>query len=178
MPDYRREGKITTPITDEQFSLGMETGTFLKQKHQGYTALLYYTAVRKMEGLRTLREQITLQNEFIYDVGKRLKHGIVTPPLNIPIKAAYAETIWTAREATKQGERIWPYSPKTGYNIVNRAFKYPHLFRLSRITRFFLDDWSIAQVKSWTGLTLEALNYYVGVVDIQKMGQSLIKKTI
>lgn len=178
MPWYRSEGKIQTPLTDQEFTEGMEAGKFLKSKHRGYIALLYYSAVRKTEGLRAKKEQFTLsQNTIVFSVGKRLKHGIETPALRIPIKAPYAETIWEAVERTEKGQRVFPYSPKTGYNIVHRVFKYPHLFRLSRITTFFLEGWTIAQVHSWTGLTLKALDYYTGLVDVQKMGESLNKKT-
>jgi len=73
-------------------------------------------------------------------------------------------------------ERVFPYCDKTGYNIGRRAFKYPQLFRLSRITNFFLEGWTIAQVRSWTGLSLASLEYYVGIVDTQKMGDSLAQK--
>lgn len=176
LPWYRTQGKIQTPLTDQDFQDGMKQGTFLKPKHEGYVSLLYYSAVRKTEGSRTKREQLTLnKNVIIFDVGKRMKHGIETASLRIPIDAPFATKIWEAREHTKQGERIWPYSPKTCYNIVHRVFPYPHLFRLSRITNFFLEGWTIAQVHSWTGLTLKALDYYTGLVDIQKMGESLNK---
>jgi len=56
-----------------------------------------------------------------------------------------------------------------------RVFAYPHYHRLTRITQFFLDGHTIAEVKSWTGLTLKALDYYVGLVSIHKMGKSLKK---
>lgn len=181
MPWYRKAGaKIQTPITDEEFEYGMEHGLFLKPKHRAYIALLYYTAVRKTEGLRPTKEQFQLatnrnKKTIVFSVGKRLKHGIETPALRIPLTAKYANTIWEAVEDTMPGQRVFPYSPKTGYNIVNRVFKYPHLFRLSRITNFFAEGWTIAQVHSWTGLTLKALDYYTGLVDIQKMGESLSK---
>ena len=174
MPWYRTQGKIQTPLTELEFAEGMRTTKFLKPKHQGYVALLYYSAVRKTEGLRAIKEQFTLnQNTIVFSVGKRLKHGIETPALRIPLSAPYADKIWAAIEHTNKGQRVWPYSAKTGYNIVHRAFKYPHLFRLSRITNFFLEGWTIAQVHSWTGLTLKALDYYTGLVDIRKMGESL-----
>lgn len=175
-PWYRTEGKIQTPITDEQFREGMETGHFVQEKHKGFVTLLYYSAIRKGEALRSKKEQYNLQDGYIiFDVGKRLKHGINTPPLNIPLKAPYAETIWKAVEETEQGGDVFPYSSKTGYNIVHRSFKYPHLFRLSRITNFFLEGWTIAQVHSWTGLSITALDYYVGIVNVKKMGESLNK---
>jgi len=173
-PYYRKHGKIQQPIPDEEFSEGMENGYFVKPKHPGFCALLFYSAIRKGEALRALKEQFQLvEGEIIFYIGKRLKHGIHTPPLNIPLSAHYAKEIWSAVEDTEDGERVFPYSEKTAYNIVSRVFKYPHLFRLSRITRFFLDGWTIAQVRSWTGLSLKALEYYVGLVDIKRMGESL-----
>ena len=43
---------------------------------------------------------------------------------------------------------------------------------------FFLDGWTIACVRSWTGLTLAALEYYVGLVDIARMGGSFAQKIV
>lgn len=177
MPWYRTQGKIQQPLTEEDFKQGMEEGTFLQQKHRAYCGLLYYSAVRKTEGLRALKEDFQVQpNRIIFSVGKRLKHGIETPSLPLPLSAPYMNELLEALGCTRHGERVFPYSPKTGYNIVRRAFKYPHLFRLSRITNFFLEGWTIAQVHSWTGLTLKALDYYLGLVDVSKMGESLAKK--
>ena len=95
-------------------------------------------------------------------------------PLDVPF---VNEIVW-ALENTEKEQRVFPYCKKTGYNIVDRVFKYPHYFRLSRITNFFLEGWTIAQVRAWTGLTLAALEYYVGLVDISRMGQSLGKNWV
>ncbi len=174
---YSTEGKIQEPMTDKQFTEGMEKGTFKKRKHKGYIALLFNSAVRKWEAGRATKEQFTLTEKgIIFQVGKRLKHGIETPPLFIPYQAPYAEEIKYAIEITFPSNRVFPYSNGTLYNIVRRVFKYPHFFRLSRITNFFLEGWTIAQVHSWTGLTLSALEYYVGLVDTKRMGESLAKK--
>lgn len=176
MPWYRKYGKIQTPLTDEEFLEGMRAGKFVQPEHKGFVALLHYSAVRKKEALRARRDQFRLTGDrIIFDVGKRLKHGIVTPSLIIPLSAPYAKEILDAVKKTKPGERVWPYSDKTGYNIVRRVFKYPHYHRLSRITNFFLAGYTIAQVHSWTGLTLKALDAYVGLVDVIKMGESLGK---
>ena len=177
-PHYRKHGKIQVPLSDEEFKEGMRTGDFKKPKHKGFVALLFYSGVRKQEALRVKKEQFQLRgNQIIFDVGRRLKHGLETPPLNIPLDAAYAEEIWWAIENTRKGHKVFPYCKKTGYNIVDRVFKYPHYFRLSRITNFFLEGWTIAQVRSWTGLTLKALESYVGLVDVTRMGESLGQKS-
>lgn len=179
MPHYRKYGKQQVPLTDEDFVRGMVTGRFLHRKHKGFIALLFYTAIRKTEALRAKKEQFSVVgNNIIFEVKQRLKHGKKTPPLNIPLSAPFASEIWWSIENTRQGERVWPYCAKTGYNIVDRVFKYPHYFRLSRITNFFLEGWTIAQVRSWTGLTLKALESYVGLVDVIKMGESLGRKKV
>lgn len=175
MPDYRTHGKIETPLTDEEWLKLMAEGHFAKDTHRGFVALLYYTAVRRNEALRTRREQLVVRGDGLsYSVGKRLKHGIETPALPIPLEAPYVDEIIYCRDKARPSGLVWTFCEKTAYNIVNRIIPaYPHYFRLSRITNFFLDGWTIAQVRSWTGLTLKALNYYVGLVDIAKMGESL-----
>ncbi len=178
MPHYRKHGKIATPITEEEFKKGMESGHFVSKKHRGFVVLLYYSAVRKMEALRALREQFTIEPELIlFDVGERLKKQKSwfkeTPPLSFSLKAPFLEDLKTAIEATRAKKRVFPYCAKTGYNIVSRVFKYPHLFRLSRITWFFEHNWPISKVRSWSGLSLRALEYYVGIVDIREMGEDL-----
>ena len=177
MPWYRKHGKIETPLSHEEFLKAMQKGKFVKPKHKAFVALLYYTGVRRGEALRAKKEQFRLEgNQIIFDVGKRLKRGIQTPALNIPLSAPYADEIWKAVEKTKKGERVFLFTDVTAYNIVVRAFgSYPHHLRLSRITNFFKEGFSIAEVSRWTGLTLKALDYYVGLVDVKKMGESLAK---
>ena len=175
MPWYRTSGKLMTPMTDEDFIQAIENGYFVDRKHKGFIALLYYTAVRRGEALRARKERFRiLDDRVIFEVGKRLKHGLHTPPLNIPLSAPYADEITWSVANTKPKHRVWPYCEKTAYNIVRRVFPaYPHYFRLNRITNFFDEGWNIAQVRTWTGLSLKALEFYVGLVDVKKMGESL-----
>ncbi len=174
---YRIDGKQLNPITDEDFVTIMKTGEFKKERHKGYATGLYYTAVRREELRRALKEQFQItRTDLIFSVQKRLKHGIETPPLKIPKEAEYVNTLINAIENTEPYSRVFNYCGKTCYNIMRRAgFHYPHFCRLSRITNFFLEGWTIPQVHSWTGLSLRALNFYLGLVDIDKMGRSLIK---
>jgi len=178
LPWYRTSGKLMTTISDEDFVKVMSEGSFVKRKHKGFVALLYYSAVRKREALRAKKEQFrVLDDRVIFEVGKRLKHGMQTPPLNIPLSAPYADEIAWSIVNTEPNHVVWPYSSKTAYNIVRRVFPgYPHYFRLNRITTFFEEGWTIAQVRTWTGLTLNALEFYVGLVDVKRMGESLGRK--
>jgi len=176
MPNYKE--KLTYPLSDADFVKGMKEGKFTKHpQHEGFNAFLFYTAARLSEGLAMRRKQFRMTPKTLFvDIGERLKHSKSTPPLEIPLDAAYVGSIVDSYIGVKKEGRVWPYCRKTGYNIVNRVFCYPHYFRLSRITRFFADGFTIAQVKSWTGLTLKALDYYVGLVSITDMGKSLAKK--
>jgi len=180
MPNYSKSGKILVPLTEQQFNEGMTEGHFCKESHRGFAALLYYTGIRCTEALRARREQFSLQNERIYfEVLKRLKHGSLTPPLTVPLNKPYAQTIWKSVEQTKPKKRVFPYCRKTGYNIVSRLWFYPHHLRLTRITDLLnardkhgARRFSIPEIKTYTGLTLSALNFYIGLATIEKMGEA------
>lgn len=191
MPNYTRNGKILTPITEEEFKKGMDTGHFCQHWHRAFPVLLFYTGVRRWEAARALKEQFQItKTHILFDVGDRQKHSKTTPPLPIPLKAPYVCELQDLIEKTKPGQKIFPSRArgakeggKMGYRIILRAFnRYPHYFRLSRITWFFMSHpeigrpqgFSIAEVKNWTGLTVNALDYYVGLVTLQKMGDALL----
>jgi len=170
MPNYSKSGKIMIPLTQELFIKGMSEGKFAREKHRGLAALLYYTGIRISEGLRAKKEQFSLQNQAIYfDVGKRLKHGKVTAPLKILQSKPYANLIWDAVKETKSKQRVFPFCRSTGYNVIARVWFYPHHLRLTRFTD--LAKYGIAQLRSWSGLTLTALDYYMGAVDIDAMAE-------
>lgn len=172
---YKKYGKIVIPISKEDFIKGMNEGLFHKPEHKGLAVLLYYTGIRIGEALRSTREQFTIDDETVmFEVGTRLKHGIKTPALKLPKSLPFMnELIWCI-ESTRPKERIWPFSYRTGYNVVTRAFPfYPHFFRLNRITQFLQDNWGIPELRTWTGLTTQSLDAYVGIVDIDRMSKAL-----
>jgi len=173
MPNYTRQGKVLIPLSEQQFIEAMTEGRFTKLKHRALFVLLYYTGVRITEALRARKEQFTIRNDAVYfDVLKRLKHGVHTYPLKINLKLPYSEEIQEAIENTKAQKRVFPYCRTTGYLIVRRAIDtYPHHLRLSKITSFLM-KYPIPMVKSWSGLSLKSLNFYVGTVDIEEMGRA------
>jgi len=181
LPNYKE--KITYPLSDSDFLKGMKKGKFCKHpQHEGFNAFLFYTAARCSEALKMRRKQFKLTPKTLFvDIGERLKHSKRTPPLEIPlfdkagVDVPYVASIIDSFIGLKQEKKVWPYCRMTGYNIVNRVFFYPHYFRLSRITRFFAEGFTIAEVTSWTGLSLKALDYYIGLVSISKMGRALTK---
>lgn len=176
MPWYRRHGKTETPISYEEFLRAMQKAKFAKPEHRAFVALLYYTGVRRGEALRAVREQFWVKDGFLYfDVGRRLKGGKTTPPLNLPLNAPYVADIIKAVAKTKHGEKVFPFTGRTAYNIVFRVFgTYPHHLRLTRITDFLMKGFNVAQVMSWSGhRTTKGLDSYVGIVDVQKLGKAL-----
>lgn len=205
-PWYRKHGKILTPITPEAFAEGMTEGHFARTSHKAYPVLLYYSAVRKLEALRSVKEQFTIANDVVYfDVGPRLKKirrrrkgkrlseakylevfnrrksQITTPPIPLEVNLPFMDHLLKNIDQAPEGERIFPFGHATAYNIIDRVFAYPHLFRLSRITWFFLPHpeigrprgFSIPEVKTFTGLSVAALDYYIGRADVSDMGRAL-----
>jgi integrase len=153
----------------------MKNGVFLKDIHRPYPVLVYYSGVRELEALRVTPESFDIRRTALYfEVGERLKHSAKTPPLKMPLNKPFMNLLKEQIEATAPGAKVFPFSDRTAYNIMRRAgFHYPHLLRLTRITDLFQQHFTIAQVKSWTGLSLRALNFYVGTVDIEHMGDKL-----
>jgi len=172
MPNYSKSGKLLNPLTFEQFREGILNGKFVEEKHKALCVLLYYTGVRISEALRATREQFTVRNQAIYfDVLKRMKHGIHTYPLKIPLQRLFANLLLEAVEETETREKVFPYCRATGYNIVARAFTYPHHFRLTRFSNLAM-KFSVLQLVNYTGLNPLTLSFYMGRTDIEKMGEA------
>jgi len=67
MGRYSIQGKIIRPLSSEEWLEAMENGRFVKDTHRGYVALLYYTAVRRGEALRT-KKNSSLFEEIGYTI--------------------------------------------------------------------------------------------------------------
>jgi len=176
MANYKVQ--YTEPLTDLQFKEGMKKGHFVKvPQHQALVVFLHYSAARIGEALAMKKEQFRLTPSKIYcDIGLRLKGSKKVPAIPIPLDSPFIEYLVDSVIATEKGKPVWDYCPKTGYNVVHRVFHYPHYHRLSRITNFLLEGYTIVDVRSYTGLSLAALEYYVGVVNIGKMAAGFSKK--
>jgi len=102
---------------------------------------------------------------------------VTTGPLELPLSAPFMMLLKKAIEDTPKGEKVFPYSPRTTWNIMHRAgLFYPHLSRLTRITTFYQKGFKNPDLKGWTGLSLAALDYYAGLAETSKMGKSLAEK--
>ena len=93
--------------------------------------------------------------------------------MQIPVSRPYAGCIWEAVEQTKKTkQRVFPYSRRTAYNIISRVWYYPHHLRLTRITDI-LKKKNVVAAKAWTGLTLQSLEYYVGLLEMEEIAKTL-----
>ena len=198
MPNYTRRGKVLQVLSDQQFDQRVKEADFDNVAYAAYPVLLYYSGVRKREGLRTSAGQFTQQGDTLFwDVGKRLKHGPKLAPLPLPATAWHMDKLLTAIENAKQSGRytfrwnrleadtvdqpVFPFCPRTAYTVASQVFAYCHHARLSRITWFFSphpelgrpQGYSIAEVQNWTGLTLNALNFYIGLAKTEEMGRGM-----
>lgn len=175
---YSVAGKREVPMTLTQFKEHMANGKFIKQSHRAYAIGEYYFGLRKNELRLVVKEQFSIQgNYLVFDVGERLKHSSKTDPLKITLDAPFINELVTQVQQTQTGCRVFDFGDKTAYNIMRRAgFYYPHYSRLSRITNLFASGKSIAEVKSFTGLSLKALDFYVGKVALLKIADSLGKE--
>jgi hypothetical protein len=175
---YSVAGKQEVPMSLSTFKERMQTGKFVKKSHRGFAIGEYYFGLRKTELRLVMKEQFSIQgNYLVFDVGERLKHSSKTDPLKVNLDAPFIQEFIEHIEHTKESSRVFEFSDKTAYNIMRRAgFFYPHYCRLSRITNLFVSGKNIAEVKSFTGLSLKALDFYVGKVGLLKIADSLGKE--
>ena len=165
---YSVEGKkLEVPLSKEEFDYGVTKGKFCKKKHKAFAVLLYYSGLRKTELRRAKREQFSEESgRLIFAVGKRLKHGKETESLQFPLSLPYMSLVMDAINSTKKTAKVFDFSDRTAYNVIRRVWHYPHHFRLTRITKEFQKGRTIPEMKNFTGLTLQALDSYVGKVSI------------
>ncbi len=99
--------------------------------------MLYYTALRRGEALKVTEDKFRITDDTIrFNVDERFKASEETNDLPLRLDLQHIEYLKEIIEETKPGERLFRFCPKRAYNIVRRVWKYPHLFRLTRITWF------------------------------------------
>lgn len=164
-----KHGKITDTIDLDFLKDRMEKGVFIDElRDKSFIAFLYWTGVRKSEALERVKEDFKITDtDLIVDFHQRKKHGLETPPLEIPLDLPYVNLIVEQVRKTHHGKRVWDFNGITAWRIIKRAFGerfYPHFLRLNRITRMFDNpETTIPEMRSWTGLkTVKALEIYIG----------------
>lgn len=159
----------------------MTRGEFNKvPMHKALLAVLYYFGIRISEAISLTTHNITVEDLSIYVRVHRLKHSRNTEALSVLRDRPYVSTILETLRQTPEGQRLFPFSRVTGWRVVRKAInRYPHFLRLNRITNLFSptperpQGRSISEVRNFTGLTLNSLDYYVGLVTLKEMGKDL-----
>lgn len=172
MPNYTLKGKLLQPISNAEFEASLDHPYNRDPTYRAFIVLLYYTGVRVSEALRARREAFTWDNVNLYwEVGRRLKHGRKTSPLPLNLKQPHAQELLLCIQKTRRGSLVFDFHRSTAWRHVNRGgLGYNHHARLSAITFFLQSGYSIAHIVNWFGLSVETVNHYVGLVDMQKMG--------
>jgi integrase len=154
-------------MTPQQFKELLDQ---IEPYYKGIIAFLYYTGCRVSEALALQHENFRLTEKLLYvDKIKRLKHSKNTEALAIDRKAPGVSSI----EGRACMNPVFPYTRQTIRNILKPFGLYPHYFRMNRISQLFMQDKNIVQVQSWTGLTINALNAYIGKVSNEKIGREI-----
>ena len=139
----------------------------LDPDRQALLTLLFFSGCRISEALALTANDITCSGEFIYVNFYRLKGSKQTDPQALPRKDAL---IWLCDQEGK----IFDFCRTTAYRTVKKVFPnlYPHYYRLNRVTKT-IEKFGAATVVNTLGLSLQAIQHYIGKIDISKVGESL-----
>jgi integrase len=160
---------------EKAFKILSENKLHLGTERTAFLAILFYLGIRVTEALKLKPENFTVESDKLFvDVGERLKHSKQTAPLSVRLHRPFVKEIVETVKKTKPKKRVGKFSRVTAWKIVkNTKLFYPHYLRLNRITDLFQKGYTIAEVKAWTGLTLRALDFYVGSVSTRKIGENI-----
>ena len=175
MPNY--SDKILVPAKPEAFKEAYELGKFAKQDHKAFFTVLYYLGIRCSEALAIKKEDVKIYPHSVFINVYRLKNSRSTEPLELNREWLGVNHLIKVVNETEPNERVFPYCRKTGYNIIKRGIDaYPQYLRFSMITNFLLWGWSIPEIRGYTGLSVESINYYILSVDLKKRHQELTQR--
>jgi integrase len=160
------------PITPDEFEAALQHPYNAALEYQAYAVQLYYTGTRVSENLRAVKEAYRVDKPILYwEVGRRLKHGKQTEPLPLSLELPHMKLLLEQVEKTKKGKRVFDFDRSTAWRHVNKSgLGYNHHARLSAITFFLSQGYSIAHIVNWFGVSVQTVNEYIGVLDLQKMG--------
>lgn len=207
MPKYRH-GKIEKTINLDILKILMERVE--KVGRCGYPAefiqaligIFYWTGLRRSEvigdkghrwttkkGLKRsepfpglLKEDLSVDDHFLYVRQTARKHGKREAPLAIPLELPYVDLIVRRWQVSKPGRRVFPISYVTFWRVLKRVDPklYPHYFRLNRITKFARNPkTSMAQICSWTGLNPITVSKYLAREGrfSRELGKMMVEET-
>lgn len=174
MPLYRN-GKLVKPLmlTELMRLLGESD---LSREKQTLIIFLYYSGVRVSEALRMRGRDFYHDDTNLYcHVGKRLKHGLVTKDLPLPLRATYVDWLKDYTKEAGPEARVWTFGRKSAYRACKSLGFYPHYLRFNRATAFARAGKDLLKIKQWFGwVKAETAMSYLGELDIADLGESLL----
>jgi len=167
MPRYNQKRNYLLSATD--FDELLEK---IEPQYKALVVLLYYTGIRISEALALTPGDFTETEEILYVNVHRLKGSKQTYDLELPLTLRHLPFLLNTLAQTTQTMPLFNMTRQAVHYELHRVGLYPHFFRLNRITQI-LRKHSITDAQNWTGLTLQALNSYMGKVTNERIGKDL-----
>ena len=176
MPRYKK--KITRLMDFKEF----EDGSLTEEDplRRSLLGLLYLSGCRVSEALTLKPSDLSKFGTTLFVEFYRLKGSKQTEPQELPYTVNLQPLFNRALHMAYTDKPIFPFSYKTAYRIVKKAFPkfYPHYFRMNWITitvRELGDSYAVSTL----GLSSRALDFYRGKVSLTRvkdMWTNLIKQ--
>lgn len=207
MPKYKY-GKIERTINLDTLGKLMKRVEVIDRRgygvefYQALIALFYWSGFRESEilgglphklttkkGVKLtegfpplLKEQMWVDNEFLYVKQVARKHGHREGPIAIPLDLPYVCLIVEQWKKAITGQAVFPISHMTAYRILKRLDPklYWHFFILNRLTKQ-AEDPRISQKdqEDWSGKSPQTLAYYRALSgrDVKHVGTYMRNET-
>lgn len=111
-----------------------------------------------------LGKNMKIEGEWLLIEAEARKHGSREGALRIPLDFPYVDLIVQQWKRSQPQERVWAIPEVTAWRIMKQLDerKYLHFFRFNRITEMCNNSQiSIAELCSWTGLTVQTIEDYL-----------------
>lgn len=166
MPKYKK--KRTHLMNYDEFKLIVDQLPDIRDR--AFLTVLFFSGCRVSEALALTPDDITCTKETIYLQVYRLKGSKQTDPIELP-KADALHYLCGLEEDP------FPFGRRTAHRLVRSCFPdlYPHYFRMNRITKI-LDKHGVVAVQNTFGLSLNAIQDYIGKIDIKRVRRSLAEE--
>jgi len=128
-----------------------------------------------------LKENVWVDEEFLYVFQIARKHGKRDAPAAIPLSLPYVDLIIEQWKRTSPRKRVFPISYVTFWRILKRIDPkiYPHFFALNRATKLAENPkLGLAHICAWTGKSPKTVGYYMARVGrhSREVGKTLLEE--
>lgn len=114
--------------------------------------------------LGLLKENLWVDEDFLYVFQEARKHGNRPGPAVLPLILPYVDLIVEQWEQTQPNKKVFPIAYVTFWRVLKRIDPklYPHFFVLNRVTKLAENrENSLAQICAWTGKSPQTISWYM-----------------